>query len=297
MFQPCEICGADDWSVTYEGLIRAGGFGQQQAGGIVGRCGGCGVERLDEACSVDSAAYESEAYRAAMGQGLSVEEFFAHADPTQLQNLTALWPYSLRGKVVADIGCGAGSFLDHIAGIAGRIIAVEPTPLYHDSLSGRGYTVYPYAADAAKAEPASADAAVTFQVIEHVPDPVAFLKDIAALLKPGAPLLIATPNRADILMSLLPEEFPSFYYRRVHRWYFDATSLRRAVERAGFQVQEERFLHGFGMANMLAWLRDRKPAGHARLPGIDRAADAQWKAYLEASGQADTLYLLAKNSG
>lgn len=294
MFDACEICGDTGWSVVYEGRIRAGGFGQNYEEGRVGRCGGCGVERLDEACSIDSAAYESEAYRAALGQGLSTEAFFAHADPTQLQNLTALWPLSLRGKILADIGCGAGSFLDHVSGLAAEIVAIEPTPLYRDSLGQRGYAHFAYASDAAAARPASVDIAVTFQVIEHVSDPVGFLRDIHALLKPGGEIVIATPNRADILMTLLPDEFPAFYYRQVHRWYFAADSLRLCAEKAGFIVEDNRFVHGFGMANALSWLRDRKPTGHRTLPGIDRTADSQWRAYLEATGQADTLYLRAR---
>ena len=36
----------------------------------------------------------------------------------------------IRNKIVADIGCGAGSFSDHISGLAEKIIAIEPTVMY-----------------------------------------------------------------------------------------------------------------------------------------------------------------------
>ena len=54
------------------------------------------------------------------------------------------------------------------------------------------------------------DFVVTFQVIEHVEDPVKFLQVIYQLLKPGGKLLIATPNSNDIMLKLLPQEFNFF---------------------------------------------------------------------------------------
>lgn len=298
MFQPCEICHTDNWKTAYEGPVRAGAFGKVVDEGKVAVCGGCGVARLAEEVCIDAKSYETEAYRVAMAQGLTAVEFFSHADPIQIHHLKAIWPLSLRGKVIADIGCGAGSFIDHVAGLASQIIAIEPTALYHDSLLERNYQVFSYAADAVKARPESVDFAVSFQVIEHVLNPRAFTAEIAALLKPGGYLLIATPNRDDILMKLLPEEFPPFFYRVVHRWYFDRASLRRCVEAAGvLRVETERFLHTYGMSNALSWMKERQPVGNRRLPGIDGTADTLWNTYLEASGQADTLFILAQKPG
>lgn len=295
MFQRCEICGTDDWNVCYHGPVRAGAFGTWVEKCKVALCGGCGAARLAEEHCINAKAYESEAYRVAMDQGLSTADFFRHADPVQIHHLAAIWPLSLRGLVIADVGCGAGSFIDHVAGVAGRIIAIEPTVLYHDSLRQRGYEIYSYAADAAIARPASVDLAVSFQVIEHVLNPREFLREIASLLKPGGHLLIATPNREDILMKLLPEDFPSFFYRVAHRWYFDRSSLRRCVEtEVGLQIEGERFLHTFGISNAFAWMKERRPTGNRLLPGIDSNADTLWSSYLETSGQADTLFILAK---
>ena len=298
MFESCEICGVNNWnSIVYEGAIRSGSFATRTEGGKVARCGGCGVDRLDESVSISALAYESDNYRIAMAQGLEVEDFFSHADPVQIYNLSAFWPLDFRGKVIADIGCGAGSFISHVAGLTEKIIAIEPTERYHISLRKRGYDVFSYAADALKVHPEGVDIAVTYQVIEHVLNPRAFLTEIAALLKPEGLLIIATPNRDDILMKLMPEEFPPFFFRAAHRWYFDRLSLRYCVEAVGgLKVESERYLHTYGMSNALSWMKERRPPGNTRLPGINKVADQLWNGYLESSGQSDTLFVLARKS-
>ena len=274
--------------------MRTGSFGTKTDGGKVARCGGCDVDRLDETVNIAASAYESDNYRIAMEQGLGVDDFFSHADPVQIFNLSAFWPLNLRGKVIADIGCAAGSFLSHVSGLAGKIIAVEPTERYHKSLRQRGYDVFSYADDALITYKGGVDVAVTFQVIEHVKNPRAFLTEIAELLKPGGLLIIATPNRDDILMKLLPEEFPSFFYRTAHRWYFDRLSLIHCVKAAGLLVESERYLQTYGMSNALLWMKERRPSGNTRLPGVNDVADKLWHAYLEASGQADNLFVSAR---
>lgn len=274
--------------------MRAGAFGTWVDDGEIRVCGGCCAARLSEKLSINAKSYETDAYRVAMAQGLTVADFFSHADPIQIHHLQVALPLSIRGGVLADIGCGAGSFIDHVAGLASKIIAIEPTALYHDSLRQRGYEVYSYASDAVKARPQSVDFAMSFQVIEHVLNPREFIAEIAALLKPGGTCLIATPNRDDILMKLLPKEFPSFFYRIVHRWYFERKSLRRCVEAAGLEVEGERFVHTYGMSNALSWMKECRPTGNRRLPGIDAAADALWNSYLETSCQADTLFIQAR---
>jgi 2-polyprenyl-3-methyl-5-hydroxy-6-metoxy-1,4-benzoquinol methylase len=290
-FTQCEICGVNDWALIHEGRIRRGGATDFIDGGRVGRCRGCGVTRLDEASSVSSSAYENTDYRALMDQGIEPEDFFENHDATQIHNLRGLWPQSLRGKTVADIGCGAGSYLDFVSGVAAQSIAVEPTEKFHKSLSERGYDVYSYTRDLAESAPHSVDFVSSFQVIEHVENPVLFLKDIKSILKPDGALLIATPNLDDILMTVLPDHFPQFYYRMVHRWYFTMETLLKAAELAGFRAETKRYIHTFGMANALVWLRDKAPKGDTRLNGITDQADALWRTYLESSGQADTIYV------
>ena len=288
-FAPCEICGGTDWQVTYVGPIRDGAFGSRRDGAVVSRCGDCGADRLREDFCFDNAGYATRRYRRTVGQDADSVAYQTTHDPMQRFVLDALGPLSLRGKVVADVGCAGGSFLDHIAGIADRVVAIDPAEHYHADLAARGYPVYPSIAAARRATPASVDLAVSVQVIEHVTDPRGFLAEIAELVRPGGDIMVTTPNRADILMELASEDFPAFFYRTVHRWYFDADALAACGAAAGLRTTATRHIHRYPMANALHWLRDRRPRGETPMPALDRSADGFWRGYLESHGRADQL--------
>ncbi|MGB0670759.1 MAG: methyltransferase domain-containing protein, partial [Rhodospirillales bacterium] len=132
----------------------------------------------------------------------------------------------------------------------------------------------------------------SIQVIEHVADPVGFLRDAGRLLrKDSGRLFITTPNRRDFLMKALPDIYPAFFYRRAHRWYFDNASLARCAAKAGLKVEVTGALQRYGLSNTLLWMRDGRPSGGAVLPGIDEGADSYWKTYLEQSGTAEMLFM------
>ena len=291
LFENCEICGERDWTERYAGPVRDGPFGCSVDGGVVARCGGCGADRLAEASCVSESIYESDAYRKKLQQDLAAEAYFAEHDHLQIHTLTTLWPQSFHGLTVADVGCAGGSFLNHVAGLAARVIAIEPSSIYYASLAERGFEIFPYARDAAKTRARAVDLAVSLQVIEHTVNPRVFLEEIRPLIAPGGSLLISTPNRNDILLELLSVDFAAFFYRVVHRWYFDAESLAECASRAGYVVGQTRHVHRHDLSNALAWLRDRRPTGRSRLAGIEPLADGLWREYLEATGRSDCLYM------
>jgi hypothetical protein len=96
------------------------------------------------------------------------------------------------------------------------------------------------------------------------------------------------------LLKLLPNDFPRFYYRSAHRWYFDQTRLRQCVELARLQVESVRHLQAYGLSNAILWMKEKRPLGNTRLSGIGHVADKLWSGYLEATVQMDNLYILAR---
>ena len=95
-------------------------------------------------------------------------------------SLKSVWPMSLRNKIVMDVGCGGGSLLDNIKGFTKEQIAVEP----FQNINPHGVKrIQEFATDLANEKYNKViDIAFSIQVIEHVKNPLKFLKQIRKLL-------------------------------------------------------------------------------------------------------------------
>lgn len=292
-FPTCAVCGGTAWTPVYTGEIRDGSYGTTRAATIA-RCTACGVDRLAEGVCLSLRDYELPTYRDKLEQSHDLSKHQREHDELARFTLEAIWPMPLRDKTVVDLGCGGGVLLDHLSGTVQQLIAIEPNTLFGGSLQERGYTWFQSAAEATDAYPEGFDLLVSTQVIEHVEDPSAFLGEAYALLKPGGRAIISTPNREDILMEMLPDLFPGFFYRTQHRWSFHAGSLTACAERAGFNVVEMRHVHRYGIANAMHWLNEKQPRGRTPFAPFDADMDKLWRTWLESSGKSDNLYLIAE---
>jgi 2-polyprenyl-6-hydroxyphenyl methylase/3-demethylubiquinone-9 3-methyltransferase len=129
---------------------------------------------------------------------------------------------NLRGAKVVDVGCGGGLLSEALAraganvtaiDLGAKLIEIAKLHLFESNLQV-DYRVQ--SSDAlAEVEPASFDVVCCMEMIEHVPDPLVLIRDLAAMLKPGGQLFLSTLNRtpaafgaaivgAEYLMRLLP---------------------------------------------------------------------------------------------
>ena len=290
-FKECEVCGSSDWVDAYRGDIRDGAFGAICKDAVVAACASCGVQRLGEKWCIPDSYYETGEYRTHLKQELDTNSYFDKHDWMQKFALQTIPLEDLRGKTIADIGCAGGSFLDHVHGIVNKAYAIEPCREFHQGLKDRNYGVFPLPEQVSAEVHGTLDFAFSYQVIEHTADPKAFLQNIRPLLKPDGLLYISTPNLRDVLMNLLGDDYRAFFYRVVHRWYFDADSLAQCARRAGFKVAETHFVHRYNMANAMRWLRDKKPTGNVAEPPLDAMADQLWKIWTENAGVSDCLFM------
>lgn len=179
----CGICGSDDTAVIYDDVVRNGGIGKYTDEKYqMYQCQACGTifHKLDEAKS--DAYYQSTEYRLEMNETADVDGYDRLHDGEVLEKLEYTGTDIYRNKIVADIGCGGGSFLDFVAGAAKEIVAIEPSASFRKALSAKGYRAYPYASDAMHDFAGKIDVVTSFDVIEHVNDPAEFMKDVHALL-------------------------------------------------------------------------------------------------------------------
>ncbi len=294
----CKICGSNKFDVLYEGPIRTGRFGNiSQTQYSIKRCLSCSVIFLPNIIEDHNLYYESQSYREEVDGIISDVEYFLLHDGEQTRHLGITGTSIFRNKIVTDIGCGAGSFLDIIKGYAKETIGVEPSTIYRNSLQKRGYLSYPYVQDALVEKENRVEVAVSFSVLEHVEDPLTFLKEIYKLLSPGGKLILSTPNADDILLSALPEVYPQFFYRKAHLWYFNQNSLLKILKFSGFSGIKIIPHHRFGLSNFVLWLRNKSPSGNMRLEYITETLENIWKSELERTSRCDYLYAIADKNG
>jgi len=291
----CVICGGLSNRIVYQGDIRDGMFGSLKLDATIFQCEQCGVQRLKESDCIPNDYYDSGEYRSKLEQSLLRNDVLQQHSKMNAFTYEVFPKGDLVGCDVIDVGCGSGSFLNELNSVAKSVAGIEPCLPYRISLNDSGYNIYPSIVDYLENNTHNNfDLAFSIQVIEHVENPKKFLEDISLLLKPGGEIIISTPNRNDIMMSLLYDEFATFFYRTQHRWYFDADSLCNIANYAGLEIVELKYVHRYGMSNTLHWLRDRLPCGDKRIETINFDADSCWKSYLENSGQSDNLYLRLK---
>jgi SAM-dependent methyltransferase len=121
---------------------------------------------------------------------------------------------------VLDVGCGAGRFLDLLAERSfTRLSGLETNAEGADAARKKGFRIY----TDPNSVPGSFDAVCAFQILEHVEDPVGFLKYMCSRLRPGGDLIIAVPNNDGFTGKdvRLPLNMPPHH---VSRW--GRTSLR-----------------------------------------------------------------------
>lgn len=110
-------------------------------------------------------------------------------------------PY--KGRVI-DLGCGTAPYKEDILTVADEYIGVDWGNSYHKT------SKIDIQADLTKRLPFDdeyADTVVSFQVMEHLPDPSFFLSECYRILKPGGSFFITVPFMWHV------HESPYDYYR------------------------------------------------------------------------------------
>jgi 2-polyprenyl-3-methyl-5-hydroxy-6-metoxy-1,4-benzoquinol methylase len=220
----CPVCSG----VTSVPFLKKNGY-------TIARCAHCGTRHVDPLPSPEAllANYQDETYF----EGCAEQGYRSYADMKK-----ALLPHFRRrlgtlerqlgapGRVL-DFGCAAGYFLQVAQAAGWQIAGVEVSRAMAEQASQS--LGAPVASSLDELAPGQFDAVTLWEVIEHVPAPVEVLRALRGRLRPGGVLMLSTPNTGHWRAVREPEGWDS-YRPPSHLIYFDAETLRAALERAGF---------------------------------------------------------------
>lgn len=289
----CKLCGSEKTKTIYDGRIRNGGLKQYTDRKVkMYQCLDCGVIWHDEFTENLAQYYESKEYRESLEGSSEEEEFYRRHDRESMDKFLYTGTAIFRGKAVADIGCGCGAFLDFLKGVVSSTVAIEPSEAYRKIMDRKGFMTYSYMEDAMADWEGNIEVATSFDVIEHVSDPLAFLSGVYKLLTKEGRAIIGTPTETPVMRQLLGEIYEKkVLFSTQHLWIFSENSLRQIARKTGFKQVEIKYYQRYDLGNLIGWLRDQEPNSDIKEEFITPTLNAVWKSECSRCGLSDYIVM------
>jgi SAM-dependent methyltransferase len=277
----------------------------------VDRCGSCGF-LFSSRIMADEAM--TRYYAESFGSERHRQGQIVNARINRWASRALLGDVMSAGRSLVDVGSGYGYFLDEVQKRFGmETVGVELSQQEARHARERlKLDVRDSIAAASVGGKRRFDVVTSFEVIEHVPDPRSFVRELASLAKPGGHLLLMTDNfESDVVRKLGPG-FPK-WIPHSHISHFGPSTLERLVSECGFAVRQRLSYTPWEVSLRYAYYAARgirktaeasfdlddalrtEMTGHFRLFGLRRAFNPVW-ARLRARRNLDAaqIYVLAE---
>lgn len=134
---------------------------------------------------------------------------------------------------ILDVGAAAGFFLKAAKDGGWETYGVEPSRWSVD-FGNENYDVNikKGTLDNIKFKEEFFDVVTMWDVLEHVPNPKATLKEVYRILKPGGCLIVNYPDIGTPLAQIMGSRW--WFLLSVHLFYFDKSSITNLLKRSGF---------------------------------------------------------------
>jgi 2-polyprenyl-3-methyl-5-hydroxy-6-metoxy-1,4-benzoquinol methylase len=192
-----------------------------------------------------------------------------------------------RGRLL-DVGTGYGFFLALMQSRGWEVTGLEASgkgARYGRKRWGLRILARPW--EKASFHEGEFDVVTAFYVIEHLPDPLAFLRGVHRILRPGGMILLRYPHATPIknILSFMQVK-NSLYHLPYHLCDFSPTTMYRALGKAGF-TKIKTIIGGFTapphragkwsgiVFGNLAEMTYRLSGGKIILPGVSKTTIAR----------------------
>lgn len=222
-----------------------------------------------------------------------MEEFFEKSLPEAKVRVLRLREYLKSSDDILEIGCGLGYYLSVVSRWVGCCYGVELDTRSSNYARKLGFQVE----NSVDSFDMKFDKAFMFHVLEHIPNPVDYLKELKSKIKDDGILFIEVPNNSDILLQGYDiKEFKDFYYQAAHIFNYNSKSLSYVLEKAGYEFKLK-YIQRYDLSNHINWLKNRTPGGQGILNHLfTKKFIHDYADMLIQTGRADTMFAVCRKA-
>lgn len=281
----CYLCGNEEHELLSEKI-------RYNAPRKAWKCRNCGLVFLHPQMTPEE---EEEFYKKEYGEIFSAEKGTTPADLFEARAPDAKIYYGLvkdylsKDNECLELGAAAGSFLAVIKDNVKSVMGVEPHDLLRQFCEDKDLKM---ASSLDELGDKKFDRIFMFFLMEHLGDPIGYLKKVKSVLKKGGKLFIEVPNVDDVLLSVynIPK-FREFYFTPAHQFYYSKKSLLAILKKSGFEEFEIKYLQRYDLSNHMYWMMEGKPGGMGRYDHIfSKGLLTEYAKSLIDRGVSDTLF-------
>jgi len=186
----------------------------------------------------------------------SVDELIAHYNtyhrndrisPITLKRyeelLKSFSPYLKSGNIL-DVGCGNGHFLSVAKSNGWNVFGTEYTDTAMAICKSKGIKMYQGKLNPKDFGDIKFDVITSFEVLEHINNPLEEIKNFSTLLNSGGIVYLTTPNFNSLSRYVLKQKWSIIEYPE-HLSYYTANTLQRLFNQCEFQKS---FVHTTGIS-------------------------------------------------
>jgi 2-polyprenyl-3-methyl-5-hydroxy-6-metoxy-1,4-benzoquinol methylase len=190
-----------------------------------------------------------------------------------------------------EIGCASGFFLHEVKDSVKTVTGVELTNEHINFALNKGLKVMN---SLDKVPDNSYDLIFMFHVLEHVNDPIQFLKEVKKKLCERGKIIVEVPNVDDVLVSVYKiKNHLDFYWEIAHNYYFSRITLQKVLENAGYRCDIFP-LQRYDLSNHIYWMIKGTPGGQGYYNSIfSQSLIDEYEKNLKEKFLCDTIYAIA----
>lgn len=240
----CNLCGSDDTELLYPNTLPAysseddmerlrctsPSYGQHYA---IVKCRNCGLvyanPRREERAILNG--YEKVVDETYLEERRGRVRTFRQ----RLRSLESFVPFE-ESRRLLDVGCYTGIFLEIAEERGWEAWGVEPSNWAAEQSQSKGLRVINGTLEEAHFADHFFHVVTTWDVIEHLTNPLRMLKESNRVLKEGGLICIHTMNIESPFAKLMGSRWP--WLMEMHLYYFSPRTLEAMLKKAGFEVVE-----------------------------------------------------------